>query len=535
MSETSHNPAAAAAERHPLVQMMAIALPSVVTMTSYTVMQFVDRLMVKEMAPDVDIVGAQGTAGLTTWLLMTFCVGVTGLVSSFVSQNLGAGKPERGSAFAWNSVWLSVGYWAVIMVPAAFLAPVIFGLYPISDRVQGMAVEYAQVSFAGCVFALMGKGMHNYFFGLHRAGAVMVAVVLAGLSNVFFNAVLIFGEDGLQLDGEGGLTPLLQRGCDFAAWIAATLGIPALGLRGAALGTVLGNIIEFGVPFAIFLSPAFNRKFRTRAAWRPSLVCMRALFRKGWPAGLMFLNEIVTWQYLMSVLTPAGARAAAKAQGMSDADAVAAGDIAVTSGYVALQWMHVSFMPAVGIAIATQAMVGKAVGAGDPDRAARDGWLGTWINIIYMGLWALLFVFAAEPMIGVFINSETPEAERALVIALGIKIMLAAAVFQVFDAMAITFSAALRGAGDTLWPGVVLVTLSWLCIVGGGHVVIWLFPETGGVGGWMAAAGCILLVGIVLMLRFMAGRWRSMSLVHDDREAGGSGGDAAAESNDRPA
>ena len=66
--------------------------------------------------------------------------------------------------------------------------------------------------------------------------------------------------------------------------------------------------------------------------------------------------------------------------------------------------------------------------------------------------------------------------------------MIAAAVFQVFDAIAISLSGALRGAGDTIWPGVVTIVLSWSCIVLGGHLFIAAAPGLGSVGPWIAAA-----------------------------------------------
>jgi MATE family multidrug resistance protein len=507
-------------ERSALAQMLAIAAPSVVTMTSYSAMQFADRLMVKEIGPETWYVAAQGAAGIITWTAMTFCVGLTGVVSSFVSQNLGAGKPERGSAYAWNAVWVGLVYWAVLMLPLTALTPWIFQHVPAGaeEEVHRLAKEYALVSFAGSLFTLMAKGMHNYFFGLHRPGVVLVSVVLGNVTNVFFNAVLIFGSAGLTM-GErwAGPAGLVHDGLSVvfggAAWLAGTLGIPAMGLAGAALATVLGTVIEFGVPMAVFLGPKLNKAYRTRAAWRPDLTCFKDLWRIGWPAGAMFLNDLLTWQYMMTVLTPRGAARAAELAG---GDPKAAATAATSAGFIALQWMHLSFMPAVGVSIATQAMVGKAVGARDPDAAARHAWLGLKLAMGYMGACAVVFVLAAPGLIGVFVNAQTPEAVTALIVALGVKIMFAAAVFQVFDALAITMSAALRGAGDTIWPGVAAVVTSWTCIVIGGEVLLRAMPGLGGLSAWIGASGYIIALGVALLVRFLRGKWRTMRLVHDD-------------------
>ena len=131
-----------------------------------------------------------------------------------------------------------------------------------------------------------------------------------------------------------------------------------------------------------------------------------------------------------------------------------------TVGWIALQYMHLSFMPAVGISIAAQAMVGKAMGSKRPDIAVARTMLALKITVGYMGLCALCFVLFREQLIEIFINEGTPPEERARLIEIGVVIMIAAAVFQVFDAVAITLAGALRGAGDTVWPGVATIVLS---------------------------------------------------------------------------
>lgn len=497
-----------------LRQMLVIAGPSIVTMSSYAAMQFVDRLMVKEIGPEPWYVAAQGTAGITTWTLMTFCVGLTGVISSFVSQNLGAGKPERGAAYAWTSMWIGAGYWALIMLPAAVFAPQIFTIFGHADAVRQLEVEYAVIAMGGAVFTLAAKGIHNYFFGMHRPGVVMAAVVLANLTNIFANVVLIFGPEGLEVsqDSAAPIVWLASAG----AWVAQTLGIEAMGLAGAALGTVIGTVVELGLPLLVFLGPASNRAYRTRAAWRPKAVCVRDVFRVGWPAGLMFVNELICWAYLMSFLVGRAEAVAVLAADGTPEQAEAASTMATTTGFIALQWMHLSFMPAVGFSIATQAMVGKAVGARALDHAARVSWLGVRLTMGYMGLCALLYVVMGEELTALFVNADTPREDAARMIRLGGHIMIAAAVFQLFDAIAITLSAALRGAGDTVWPGVATILLSWTCIVGFGNLLLVAAPGLGAIGPWVGASAYIVLLGIALWIRFVGGRWRTIRLVHDD-------------------
>lgn len=177
--------------------------------------------------------------------------------------------------------------------------------------------------------------------------------------------------------------------------------------------------------------------------------------------------------------------------------------------------MHLAFMPTVGVSIATQAMIGKAIGARRPDVAAKRTWLCVKVAVGYMGLCALCFVLFRGTLLDVFINGDTPPETRDELLRLGGWLLIGAAVFQVFDALAIITSAALRGAGDTVWPGVATVVLSWTLIVGVGYSLVVFFPMLGAIGPWIGASVYIAVLGSALVMRFLGGRWRSISLVRD--------------------
>ena len=71
----------------------------------------------------------------------------------------------------------------------------------------------------------------------------------------------------------------------------------------------------------------------------------------------------------------------------------------------------------------------------------------------------------------------------------------------------------MRGAGDTLVPGIATVVLSWVVIVGGGFAMIRLAPELESVGPWIAATAYILILGVFLAVRFERGGWRRIRLL----------------------
>jgi MATE family multidrug resistance protein len=465
--------AGAAGVRHPLAEMVTIAGPTVVTMASYTIMQMVDVLMVSRIGPEPVYVAAQGNGGMVVWLGMSFGIGLLAVVNTHVSQNLGAGRAERGSAYAWNGLWLAA-IAALIILPVIPFMPALFGIIHADEDLVRLESAYGGILASGAFFTLGARGIAQYFFGMHRPGIVMVAAITGNAVNLVANWALIFGH----------------------------LGLPALGVAGAAIGTVMGSAVELGIPLAVFVSRRWDARYASRRAWKPSRGALADILRIGWPAGLMMGNEMVCWTYLMTYLLGAGG--------------IAAGEDPVvhnTAGWIALRYMHLSFMPAVGLSIAVSAIVGRCMGMRRADLAQQRALLGLGIALCYMGLCALAFVVFRQPMIRLFIPASASAQSAAALVEVGSRVMIAAAVFQVFDATAIVLIAALRGAGDTFWPGVMTVVLSWVCIVAGGHILIFLAPGLGSMGPWLGASAYIIILGLALLARFAHGGWKSIDVI----------------------
>jgi MATE family multidrug resistance protein len=463
----------------PLLELLRVAAPSVATMASYTAMQFVDKLLVSRIGPNPVYVGAQGNGGLAAFVPISMAMGVLTVINTYVSQNMGAGRPERGPAYAWNGLWLGVAFWALVLVPYGFALPLIFSKAGLDPRQAALAVTYGQISVFGAVLTMSTRAISQFFYGMHRASVVLVAGVTANVLNFGLNYLLIFGK----------------------------LGLPAMGIAGSALGTVIATGVELAIPMAVFLGPRLNTLYATRAAWRLSWPHVRDLLRIGWPGGLMFGNEMLCWSYFMVHLVSQFGKHHA------------------TAGWIAHQYMQMSFMPAVGISVACTALVGKYMGMCRPDLAAKRAWLGLVVAMAYMGICGVLFIVLCRPMIGLFISAGTPEADRAELIRVGSLFLLATSTFQLFDAVAMTISGSLRGAGDTVIPGVFTVVLSWGIIVAGGEAMVRLAPQLESLGPWLAAAAYIIALSLFLMARFLSGRWRTIRLVKSASEEAASGFD----------
>jgi MATE family multidrug resistance protein len=463
-------------------EVWAQAWPTVLTMASYTVMQFVDALMVAELGPLE--VAAQGNGGVWSFTLMSFLFGIVTMVNTFASQNVGAGRPHEAAAYGWAGLWFSLCAWILLLVPYAFVLPSIFAAMGHEPRLVELESAYAQILLLGGFVTLAGKSMSNFFFGIGRPRVIAVAAISGNIANIVLNYVLIYGEAGVPSLGLPGIP-----------------GTPALGVAGAAIATVLGTAVECCIPLVIFLGRKMHASHGTRTDWQLRTKPIAALCRVGWPNALSFGNEIVCWAIFMSVLV-----------GLF-------GTLHLSAGWITLRFMHLSFMPAVGFSVAATSLVGRYIGAGEPDQAARRARVAVLMALGYMTVCGLLMFAFREELVSIFLReSTTSQADIAEILRIGSAMMICAAIFQTFDAIGIVYSGALRGAGDTTVPGIATVVLSWTAIVGGGWLLATQVPQWESIGPWVASAVYIILLGFFMGWRFESGRWRSIRLIERPAE-----------------
>lgn len=462
-------------------EVWSIAWPTVLTMTSFTLMQFTDKLMVGQVGPRE--IAAQGSGGIWAFVPMAFVMGLLTVVNTWSSQHCGARRDDKVAAYGWSAVWISVASWAVVMLPMAMLLGPIFEWIHANEHPElvEMEIAYGRILLLGGVFSVGARGIHQFFFGILRPRVVTVAAIAGNGINVVLSYILIFGEAGL---------PALS--------LPGVPGVTALGVHGAAVGTVVGVIVEFAIPMAIFLGPRLNARFATRANWRPQLGPIKDVLRLGWPGSALWGNEIVCWAIFMTVYV-----------GWF-------GESSLAAGWIVLGWMQLSFMPANGFGVAATSLMGIWLGAGKADAAAVRGRVCIWMAVLYMTICGVAFFLFREPMVRLFLASDLDAEQAQTILDVGMAFLVIAAVFQPFDALGMTAVGALRGAGDVVWPGVAMIALAWLILIAGGAVVGIGWPTAGPMGPWAAAAAYLIVLGLAMVLRFERGRWRSIDLVRQN-------------------
>jgi MATE family multidrug resistance protein len=246
-----------------------------------------------------------------------------------------------------------------------------------------------------------------------------------------------------------------------------------------------------------FLSAENQRIFHTRRSIRIDTTGIKKLIRYGAPSGMQFFLDISAITVFVFLIGQLG-----KAE-------LAASNIVWAINALA-------FYPMLGASVATATLVGQYIGRKDLGTAEKSTYTALKAVEAYMLFFAVLYYLFPHTLMEWFHGeSGAVEAPFAGIADLGSRILLFVAIYQISDAMTITFSGALRGAGDTafaMWTGVIC---SWLLFVPGTWIALnWL--GWGIMGAWLWATIYTTVMGVVYMLRFRSGYWKRIRLIDDD-------------------
>jgi putative MATE family efflux protein len=266
------------------------------------------------------------------------------------------------------------------------------------------------------------------------------------------------------------------------AWTAihGPLGLPKLGVAGSALGAAAGRAAGGLLVLGFLLRGRSGLKLDLHG-WRLEMPLIRRLLRVGLPTG----GE----QLLMRVGMMSFVRVVASM-----------GTVAVAAHAVALRAESLSFMPGFGFAIAGTTLVGQGLGARDPGRAERSGYLTYQIAAALMMAMGLVFILLPRPLISLFTNDVA-------VIGTAVAPLRIIGFVQPLLAASMVFAGSLRGAGDTRFPMYVTGPVI-LAVRVPTALLLGVALGMGLPGAWLGMATDLSVRGIIFYLRFRSGRWK---------------------------
>jgi MATE family multidrug resistance protein len=418
---------------------LQLAIPVVLSELGWMAMSIVDTIMVGRLSPAA--IGAVGISSAIFYTPTLFGIGLLLGLDTLVAQAFGRGDFDDCHRALAQGVYLAIGYTPIAMLLVG-IAPHFFPLMGITEAVRAPATQYIRLLVYSTLPLLVYAAFRRYLQGVGKVRPVTFALISANLVNWFGNWALIYGK----------------------------LGLPAMGVRGSALSTCVARTYMAGVLVWWAWKHERERGHPLFARWpglRPAQ--FRRLLQLGWPAASQLLFEVGAFS-LATLLA-----------GRLPPDILAAHQIVLNSA-------SLTYMVPLGFSAAAAITVGHAVGAGDRARARRGGSMAIVIGAIFMALAATAFLTIPRALIHIYTHDLQT-------VAVGVKLLAVAAVFQIFDAIQGIGTGALRGLGKTRGP--MLVNLVAYGVIGLPIGYILCFKTSLGIYG--------LWSGLTLALIFAAG------------------------------
>lgn len=443
-------------------EVIRMAWPLVVSMGSFTLMQFVDRMFLAWYSP-VSIQAAL-PAGILSFTFVCTFMALCGYANTFVAQYHGAGDPEGCSRSTMQAVWLSVLTWPILLVTI----PLGFWLLSVSNHPPEVLAEeriYFAILNAGGITVPLGAAISSFFTGRGATRTNMLATMAGNAVNVVLDYMLIFGK-----------------------W-----GAPELGITGAAIATVIAGLVAPAILFGLYFSRRIHAVYRTRDHLRIEGRLMWRMIRFGLPSGFNLLVEIASFALFILVTGRLG--------GMS-----------LTISNMALSINSVAFLPLIGLSIAAATLVGQYQGRGDSETAARAAVRSVHVGVVYVTIIGLTFILFPR----LYFSAFTLRAESGLsvddLVATGRWLLVLMAIWGVMDAGNVIFAGALKGAGDTRFVLVCSALMAWLFFVPGVMVLVFVLGF-GLLAMWTWALLYVGLLAAAYYLRFRSGRWKAIQVI----------------------
>lgn len=436
--------------------MVSLAVPVVLSELGWVAQGVVDNIMVGRLGPVA--IGAVALGNAVYYTPALFGIGLLLGLDTLVSQAYGRRDHDECHRWLAQGMYLACISTVPLMILTAGLSYgfMHFGVIP---EVASLSGGYLRILNWGTLPLLVYGGTRRYLQGVGQVRVITLTYVLANLMNWFGDWVLIYGK----------------------------LGFPALGVNGSAISTCIARL-SMAVAMLGFAWRYERRRghplFRHWAG--PELDRLRRMVRLGAPAAGQILLEVGAWNlstFAAGYLTP----------------------VALATHTIALNYASISYMVPLGVSAAAAVSVGHAIGAGDPARARRAGWLAMALGTGFMLCAGVVFLIAPGPLIKLYTSDPR-------VLALGPALLWIAAAFQIFDGIQTVSTGALRGMGETRVPMYANLVGYWVMGLPLGFMLCFVL-KWGVYGMWIGLTLSLVVIASTLLVRWHRDSTR-MALAH---------------------
>jgi putative MATE family efflux protein len=431
-------------------EIVQITYPAFIEIVLSTLFGMVDMIMVGQLSSSA--ISAVGLTGQPFMLMLAMFAAVNVGTTTLVAWNIGAGKPEKASAVARQIVVLNLVVGTIVSIIGFILAEEVVVFMGANEDTIKDATAYFQIVAGGLVFAALTMGITAALRGAGETKIPMFYNIGSNFLNVLGNYLLIYGK----------------------------LGLPKMGVSGAALSTVISRILAclFGL-YVLFSNKSIISVSR-KTRYKFDFEIIKKVLTIGMPSALeQFVIQGGLTLFARTVSSLGTADFAAHQIGIN------------ISG--------LSFAPSMAFGVAATTLVGQSLGAGDKKKAKEYADIIHHMAIFVACAVGIIFLLFSHP----FARLYNKEANVVVLAGLVLKIL---ALAQPGQSTQLSLAGALRGAGDTMYPLYASIFGIWIFRVFVAYIFVSIF-NWGLVGAWVALVLDQYTRAGVVYLRFRSGKW----------------------------
>jgi MATE family multidrug resistance protein len=444
-------------------EVLAIALPMIVSTGAWTVQNFIDRMFL--FGHSVAEGAAALPSGMLFFTLLCFPLGVVSYLNTFIAQYGGAGHPERIGRVVWQGVWIGIACVPVFVLVGLAGLP-IFLAAGHNEPTAALEAEYFRIVMYCAGANIVGAAFSAFFSGRGDTLTVMRVSILGAAANVVLDWVMIFGH----------------------------FGVPEMGMAGAAWATVIADWLKVLLFAMLAFTPEHRAAYRLDSDWEIELPLLTRILMYGGPSGLNMLIEVSAFTLFLMLM------------GQLGQNAMAATNMAFTVNSMA-------FVPMMGLGIALSILVGRELGRNRVDLAWRATWNSLALSIFYTGGFAIAYINLPDLfLIGHALQMKPEEFGELRDITVVLLRFVAA--YCLLDALSLVFANALKGAGDTTFVMIATLIVGSLGVGVGWYGLAYL--HFGLIECWWVITLWITAMGLTFAARFLQGAWQEMRVIEPE-------------------
>jgi len=440
-------------------QLLFLALPILAEQMLHSVVGLTDVYLAGHLRRDaVDATAAIGSIAYILWLLGLIAGAIGTGSTALVARATGARHRSLANSVCGQTVTAAVLAGVALSALTLLFAPQVAAVTGLKGQAYDFALFYVRLLSIALPFIIFLFAANSCLRGAGDTVTPATSVIVVDLVNM-------------------GLSASLSRG-----W----LGLPEIGFKGIAIGTVTAYVIGGLLQLAVLLRGRGGLRLHPHRL-RPHWHTLRRIFKIGLPSGV---ENLLIWGANFAIVAAINATDPTNVSG--------------SAHIITIRLEAMSFLIGYSFAMAAATLVGQSLGMNDPKRAARSAYLAYAIGGGAMGFMGVMFVLFNKPFSHLL-------AEDPKIVTLTARCLFITGFAQLGFAASLIFSAALRGAGDT----VVVMAINLASILGvrlTGALLVARHFKLGLPAIWMVLAAELMIRGTSIFLRFLHGGWKHVKV-----------------------